>query len=637
LTESTRDAAQPFTPDAETRFVIRRRLALLVVASLGVALIQVAPVATERTDAAAPTTAFSVVGPIRLLDTRAGGAPAPAGGSTIVIPARSFAGVPADAIAASITIVATQSSGPGFVTVWGDGERPTTSVLNLDGAGQTRANFAIAPIGADGNVRIFTQVSTHLVVDLTGAFRPASAATSGRLVPLGPERLVDTRLTAEPLAPNELRTVDAAEVGVPASAQAVVVSFTAIGPPGWFAAWPAGTPWPGTSVVNTEAAGTPSTASAIVPLTNGQFDITSLRGGEVILDVSGYFTGSDAMSSTEGLFVPVPPTRVVDTRGPTGTRSPIGPAITLTTSAFPFSAATAGSVSINITTIVPETDGYLTAYPAGFAQPNAAVSNARGREILAAGAITPSSAAGINVFTQARTHLAVDTTGYFVTAPRALPSPTTPTTPVYSASYLFSVTATDGSPIRWNPCQPVLVNVNFTNAQPHARGSFADAIEQARISTGLNLVVNETTTTVPTNGTLSVRWGSAADVPQLTGSVLALGGFSYSSRRIVRGSVIVRSDLAFTSSRNGENTLTGTLAHELAHALGLAHVNDASQLMYPFANGLDRYQAGDRTGLGQLGAGAGCLLINRSSTERGDQPIGTVVVIDEMDPLDPVS
>lgn len=617
--------------------VLRRRTPFLILLGALFALIGVTTHHSPVSGAGATTTAFDTLGPIRLVDTRAGGAPVPTADTTIVVPVRSVTGVPADAVAAAVTVVATDARDGGFVTVWGSGTRPSTSALNLDGAGQTRANFAITQIGDDGNIRLYTQRGTHLVVDLTGVFRPAASANAGRLVPLGPTRLVDTRETSNPLAAGETRTIDATVVGVPADADAVVVSFTGIGPAGWFAAWPAGRPWPGTSVVNTEAATAPATASAIVPLTSGRFDLTSLRGGDVVIDVNGYFTGPNAASSTEGLFVPISPVRVSDTRGDNGSMPPIGPAATLQTAAFPFDVANAGSVALNVTTVEPSSDGFLTAYPTGTARPNASIANALSRQVLAAGTITPLSAAGVNVFTQARTHLVVDATGWFVTAPR--PVATQPDASVVSTSFKLSVLNPDGSYPRWNPCQDVRVMVNFAGSQPHARAAFDKAIQRAREATGFRLLVTETTKTAPANGEMLVRWGTSVDHPSLTGSVLGIGGFSYSPTQIVRGSVIVRSDLPFTTSKKGEDVLAGTLAHEMGHAFGLSHVNDPTQLMYAYANGLETYQAGDRTGLALLGAGQPCLSFPINRTEGAvpigvgmDDPIGEVMVIDVAGP-----
>jgi hypothetical protein len=49
------------------------------------------------------------------------------------------------------------------------------------------------------------------------------------------------------------------------------------------------------------------------------------------------------------------------------------------------------------------------------------------------------------------------------------------------------------------------------------------------------------------------------------------------------------------------------LLHELAHAVGLGHVLDATQVMYPeTTNSESQYGAGDRAGLAALGKASGC-------------------------------
>ncbi|MEZ5250227.1 MAG: hypothetical protein R2713_13760 [Ilumatobacteraceae bacterium] len=220
------------------------------------------------------------------------------------------------------------------------------------------ANLAIPQIGDDGNIRLYTQTGTHLVVDLTGVFRPAASANAGRLVPLGPTRLVDTR-RPRIRAAGETRTIDATVVGVPADADAVVVSFTGIGPAGWFAAWPAGRPWPGTSVVNTEAAtagdGVGDRAAHVRP-------VRSRRCVAATSSSTSTATSRDRMRRRAPRGCSCPSRRCVsDTRGDNGSMPPIGPAATLQTAAFPFDVASAGSVALDVTTVEPSSDGFLTA------------------------------------------------------------------------------------------------------------------------------------------------------------------------------------------------------------------------------------------------------------------------------------
>jgi predicted Zn-dependent protease len=56
--------------------------------------------------------------------------------------------------------------------------------------------------------------------------------------------------------------------------------------------------------------------------------------------------------------------------------------------------------------------------------------------------------------------------------------------------------------------------------------------------------------------------------------------------------------------RDGEETARAIVLHELGHLVGLAHVDDGQQLMYPEARReVSDFASGDLAGLAVLGAG----------------------------------
>ena len=113
--------------------------------------------------------------------------------------------------------------------------------------------------------------------------------------------------------------------------------------------------------------------------------------------------------------------------------------------------------------------------------------------------------------------------------------------------------------------------------------------------------------------TVIVAWADERTVPLLAGGVAGLGG---SSSRVIDGQAWLRNG-GVTLNRNarvkpgfGQGSTVGELLlHEIGHVLGLAHVDDPTQVMQPGRTlpGHDRYQAGDLAGLRQAGAANGCL------------------------------
>ena len=135
--------------------------------------------------------------PARLLESRSGlstidgqfnGVGVRGAGSETVLPVLGRGGVGGDAAAVVLNVTVTESLAAGFVTVYPCGSpRPTASNLNYV-AGSTVANAVIVKVGVGGQVCLFTQSATHLVVDVAGYFPTGSSLSS-----LVPARLLESR------------------------------------------------------------------------------------------------------------------------------------------------------------------------------------------------------------------------------------------------------------------------------------------------------------------------------------------------------------------------------------------------------------------------------------------------------------
>ncbi|MFK0231653.1 PKD domain-containing protein [Streptomyces vinaceus] len=111
------------------------------------------------------TALFTPTVPRRLADTRSTGKLAPGATTTVT-------GLPAGALGAALNVTATESTGPGFLTVYGYGTaRPGASSLNTR-PGDTVPNHVTTPVGDGGRVCVSNSYggSTHVITDLLGYF-----------------------------------------------------------------------------------------------------------------------------------------------------------------------------------------------------------------------------------------------------------------------------------------------------------------------------------------------------------------------------------------------------------------------------------------------------------------------------------
>jgi hypothetical protein len=390
------------------------RLAAAAVVAAALVTTPVSAVEPDATPTAVATSAYTAVTPCRLLDSRLMGDAIPSGGA-IALDVAGVCGVPASATAVAVTLTVADTTAPGFLTAYpADLTRPGVSNLNWTSSGETRANGAITSLSADGALALYVMSATHVIVDVTGAFIPAAEATSGRFTSVQPQRLVDTRTTRAPLGAAETIQVERPpDVPVDAVAIAVNVTITDTTHPTFVTGFAHGEKPPEASLLNADGAGQTRAASAIVPINSEGFDLFNLRGGHLIVDVAGFFTGSSAPSDTSGLFVAATPERLVDTRLEAGGSIIAGGAITLT----PPKAASGSIVAavVNVTIDRNAAPGFVTLWPANTERPEVSSVNAAVPSTTVANlAIVSSSVNGFNVFASAATEAIVDLAGWFV-------------------------------------------------------------------------------------------------------------------------------------------------------------------------------------------------------------------------------
>jgi LPXTG-site transpeptidase (sortase) family protein len=418
--------------------LIRVSTRLAAVVALGVssclAVVGGSAAAAPLPAAAVPAKAsvFTAVAPTRLVDTRVPfgaspeGTPGDQGSITVQITGR--AGIPANATAVVLNVTATNTTAPGFVTAYPTGQSlPLASNLNPERARQSIPNLVTVPIGNGGQVDVFTFTRADIVVDTFGFYTPAQSAKAGRYIPVGPVRAYDSRPVRGPLAARETVRVPLRNfIGAGASAVVLNVTATEAASEGYYTVFAAGAPQPTTSNLNVVKDGTVPN-QVIVPVSPEGIDIFSFGGGHVIVDVFGWFTGPSAPESSDGLFVPVSPTRLLDTRTNDNALGPRQRLYAGWTIEMPVIGRAGipvgiGALVANTTVVNSRAAGYTTVYPAG--QDRQVTSNLNvtaPAQLIANHTIVPVAVRGVAFYSFAGSHIVVDITGWYTGTP--LPSP----------------------------------------------------------------------------------------------------------------------------------------------------------------------------------------------------------------------
>ncbi|MEY2553875.1 MAG: hypothetical protein QOC57_1735 [Ilumatobacteraceae bacterium] len=300
-----------------------RRSVIAAALAVVAAAIAVAPADTVSAEGffSDGRSAYTSVTPCRLADTRDPNLQAdPVDKATERVQAAGVCGISSHASAVAVTITVTGTIGDGYAVVTPAETSGPTSTINWS-ASETRAASTVVAVSGLGaiDVRVSGVLGDQsIIVDVVGSWsRSSSPVAGGRLITIAGHRAVDTRVGDGPVGAGDSITLDRAALGIPISAVAVAGTLTSAnaGGAGFLTAYPAGTGVPLASNVNTDHAGQNRAAGIIVALGSPGLSIfAGAAATDVIVDVTGYITGTSDPISTQGLLIPVAPRRILDTR-----------------------------------------------------------------------------------------------------------------------------------------------------------------------------------------------------------------------------------------------------------------------------------------------------------------------------------
>jgi len=324
-------------------------------------------------------------------------------------------GLPADITAISANFTGVGSSAAGYLTASNCADAdPSFSTLNYE-ADDGVPNQAIIALSG-GDLCLFSSQATDIVIDINGYVSPTATQV---FIPVAPQRLFDSRPSAQPLRVGQVLRVAVAGGAspAPAGAVAVAVNLTGVMPDetGWIRAFPCDAPEPTSSSLNPRI-GRARANSAIIPTAaDGTICLTSNVTSHVIVDITGWFGKGDGQQ-----FVPISPIRLADTRQThrvlNGGAGPVmlvpGRELRVQIAGTRGIGADVRAATLYLVAVGATSPGFIVAVPCGqpsnvsnvnFTSESGAVANGANVQLDAAGSIC--------VTTSAPTHVLVDITG----------------------------------------------------------------------------------------------------------------------------------------------------------------------------------------------------------------------------------
>ncbi|GAA5150621.1 hypothetical protein GCM10023340_28100 [Nocardioides marinquilinus] len=188
-----------------------------------------------------------------------------------------------------------------------------------------------------------------------------------------------------------------------------------------------------------------------------------------------------------------------------------------------------------------------------------------------------------------------------------------------SSHAFLEVQPRTGEPVTWSSCKPIPYVVNPDGAPDGWRRTLAEAMAEVTDASGLEFEDRGTTDDRAFDDRLDgarplpvlIGWATPEEVPALEGDVVGVAGptglaYGQTGRRApyITGDVVLDAGAFDRMADAGrDDQQRAVVMHELAHLVGLDHVDDERQLMHPSGTRFTTFGNGDLEGLRILGEG----------------------------------
>ena len=192
-----------------------------------------------------------------------------------------------------------------------------------------------------------------------------------------------------------------------------------------------------------------------------------------------------------------------------------------------------------------------------------------------------------------------------------------------ASSHAFLHEREDGSPLTWSPCRPIRYVVRPDHSPAGGGALLTSAFATVSRATGLAFEPEGGTDEAPTFdrepyqpdrygdrwAPVLVAWVTPQEVPDFHADIAGKAGPAWVStsegdQAYVSGVVMLDpASVVAARAAGGQAAAKAIVLHELGHLMGLAHVGDRSQLMFPQSGRVTAYGKGDLAGLAALGNG----------------------------------